>query len=385
MKNSLGCFGAASVFDHKSAVCSKCQDFNCCADECLRTLDSIKDLVNVSDLLKRHHAARKAAGLPVAPRVPAVRPADTPMVANAAPEIMRMISAPPIQHKSQMSAPLKAHEAGCELMVAETDYIDASNDDPLFGSDEEFSIFLDNLAAQTPSLFGVLIAPLLDSDGEVAGAAAAAAAVAEITDDAGLQLVSTGRVDYGPIPPRFRKAAAPASFRVGGKYNVEETQSLRQRQLDDLIHLGNLGRSFSVHKKYEGLFIFGGGLNTQLAGDFVEEKSWSVEEKACKLLGLTEFEQLQCSALASKKIKDKWLNATKHAAKIEKQLNAQADHDEQFRQYVAEFTKLAQADYLCKGLDAKTLPLVLAWLTGKKPISRQGIDAKLKRLEKRLA
>ena len=155
--------------------------------------------------------------------------------------------------------------------------------------------------------------------------------------------------------------------------------------MDDLVYLSKLGRSFAVHRKYEGLFIPGGGLNTQLAGEFIEEKAWSVEQKAIKLLGLTEFEQLQCRALASKKINDKWRNSLKHAAKIEAKLTAIAEKDEQFRQYVSEFTNLAQATYLCDGMAAKALPSILSWLTGKEPISRQGIEAKVKRLAKRLA
>lgn len=187
------------------------------------------------------------------------------------------------------------------------------------------------------------------------------------------------------VPPRFRASVGAATFSVAGTYTADETQSLQQRQMDDLVHLSKLGRSFSVHPKYEGMLDVSGKLNMTKARTFVAEKAWSLEEKAIHLLKLSEFEQLQCRALASKKINDKWHNSIKHADKVKAKLNAVAEKDDEFRQYVEDFTLLAQAAYLCNGWDAKTLPQVYCWLTGKKSISRQGIQAKLKRLEKRLA
>lgn len=187
------------------------------------------------------------------------------------------------------------------------------------------------------------------------------------------------------VPPRFRATGETGTFSVAGTYNADETQSLQQRQMDDLVHLCKLGRSFSIHPKYAGMLNVSGKLNMSKAQMFVAEKAWTLAEKAEKLLSLSEFEQLQCQALASKKINDKWRNSIKHADKVKAQLNAVADKDEEFRQYVEDFTLLSQAAYLCNGWDPKTLPQVYCWLTGKKSISRQGIQAKLKRLEKRLA
>lgn len=187
------------------------------------------------------------------------------------------------------------------------------------------------------------------------------------------------------VPPRFRASVCAATFSVAGTYTADETQSLQQRQMDDLVHLSKLGRPFSVHPKYAGMLDVSGKLNMTKARMFVAEKAWSLSEKAEKLLSLSEFEQLQCRALASKKINDKWRNSITHADKVKAQLKAVAEKDEEFRQYVEDFTLAAQAAYLCNGWDAKTLPQVYCWLTGKKRISRQAIQAKLKRLEKRLA
>lgn len=186
-------------------------------------------------------------------------------------------------------------------------------------------------------------------------------------------------------PPRFRATEGGAAFSVKGTYTPDETQLLRQRQMDDLLHLSKVGRSFSVHPKYEGIFGPDGKLDMTKARVFVAEKAWSLEDKAIHLLKLSEFEQLQCRTLASKKINDKWRNSITHAGKVKAKLNAIAENEEQFRQYVEDFTLLSQAAYLCNGWDTKTLPQVYCWLTGKKSISRQGIQAKLARLEKRLA
>lgn len=193
------------------------------------------------------------------------------------------------------------------------------------------------------------------------------------------------RLTEQSVPPRFRASVGAATFSVAGTYTADETQSLQQRQMDDLVHLSKLGRSFSVHQKYEGMLDASGKLNMTMARIFVAEKAWSLEEKAIHLLKLSEFEQLQCRALASKKINDKWRNSITHSDKVKAKLNAIAEKEEQFRQYVEDFTLLSQAAYLCNGWDAKTLPQVYCWLTGKKSISRQGIQAKLVRLEKRLA
>ena len=193
------------------------------------------------------------------------------------------------------------------------------------------------------------------------------------------------RLSEKSVPPRFRATENAGTFSAAGTYTPDETQSLQQRQMDDLVHLSKLGRPFSVHPKYAGMLDVSGKLNMTKARMFVAEKAWSLADKAIHLLKLSEFEQLQCRALASKKINDKWRNSIKCADQVKTKLNAVADKDEEFRQYVEDFTLLSQALYLCNGWDAKTLPQVYCWLTGKKRISRQAIQAKLKRLEKRLA
>jgi hypothetical protein len=69
MKNAPGCFAAASVFAHDSEICKACHAYVDCSKESLKTLEAIKGLVNVSDLLKRHDAARRATRKPSEPKV----------------------------------------------------------------------------------------------------------------------------------------------------------------------------------------------------------------------------------------------------------------------------------------------------------------------------
>lgn len=74
------CFAAASVFSHDSNVCRACQAFDACAQASLDTLEKIKGLVNVEDLLKRHAKARKAS-IEAARPAPEEKPQEKPPMA----------------------------------------------------------------------------------------------------------------------------------------------------------------------------------------------------------------------------------------------------------------------------------------------------------------
>ena len=57
-QKAAGCFGAASVYSTDSTVCQACPAFAACGEKALETLESIRDFVDVRDLLKKHAAAR---------------------------------------------------------------------------------------------------------------------------------------------------------------------------------------------------------------------------------------------------------------------------------------------------------------------------------------
>lgn len=57
---SPACFAAASIFNLDSNVCEKCMAFTECGVASAETLEKIKHLINVDDLMRRHEAARKA-------------------------------------------------------------------------------------------------------------------------------------------------------------------------------------------------------------------------------------------------------------------------------------------------------------------------------------
>jgi hypothetical protein len=331
--NSPGCFGAASVFRRDSGICRACRSFDPCAAESLKRLKAISHLVNVEDLLKEHDAAK-------------------------------------IELAIRMKARLSSHEPQAAPPVILID-------NNLTSYDEELSPTRDKLT-EAP-------ATLLSDDADDAPSAVAIADSERLVE-AEDPLITTLKVNDNPVPPRFRNVTESLPFQINSAdYSPAETHALRRRQMDDLVYLSKQSRSYSVHPKYEGIFTPGGGLNRPLAVTFVEDKAWNTEGKATELLKLSPFEQLQCCTLASKKINDKWRNSIKHADAVEKKLNALVDQDQQFGQHVPEFTKLAQAIYLCEGWDSKWLPLILGWLTGKRPISRQAIQAKMKRLKHRLA
>lgn len=68
------CFAAASVFSHDSDVCRGCAQFDLCADASLRTLEAIKGIINVNDLIRRHEKARRATVKAVEPQLEAAVP-----------------------------------------------------------------------------------------------------------------------------------------------------------------------------------------------------------------------------------------------------------------------------------------------------------------------
>lgn len=61
MNNAPACFGAATVFAADSETCKKCVAFQECADQSVKTLEEIRHLINVEDLLARHNKARSVS------------------------------------------------------------------------------------------------------------------------------------------------------------------------------------------------------------------------------------------------------------------------------------------------------------------------------------
>lgn len=59
------CFAAATVFSRDSEICRGCSAFEECAGASLETLQRIQQIVDVSDLLKRHAIVRKREVKPV--------------------------------------------------------------------------------------------------------------------------------------------------------------------------------------------------------------------------------------------------------------------------------------------------------------------------------
>lgn len=84
--NALACFAAASVFSHDSEVCRKCCAFDACATASLDTLEQIRNIVNVADLLKRHEKAKKVARAALQAKDEAAAAAQPP--GNVQPSLM---------------------------------------------------------------------------------------------------------------------------------------------------------------------------------------------------------------------------------------------------------------------------------------------------------
>lgn len=82
-----GCFGAPSVHSADSHVCQKCPAFDACGPAAMATLQEIRSVIDVSDLLRRHASARSAiassGGVPGVPVRPLPGVARTTKMARA--------------------------------------------------------------------------------------------------------------------------------------------------------------------------------------------------------------------------------------------------------------------------------------------------------------
>jgi hypothetical protein len=56
--NAPGCYAAPSVFSHDSEVCQGCPAFESCSQECIKTLQELRERVNIEDILARHRRAK---------------------------------------------------------------------------------------------------------------------------------------------------------------------------------------------------------------------------------------------------------------------------------------------------------------------------------------
>lgn len=74
-----GCFASASVYGVDSVVCQACPAYADCGDASVKTLQEIRQLVDVTDLLARHKAARAAARLKNPPQKKPVEPSTVPV------------------------------------------------------------------------------------------------------------------------------------------------------------------------------------------------------------------------------------------------------------------------------------------------------------------
>jgi hypothetical protein len=93
--NAPACFAAASVFSHDSEICQQCCAFEQCASASLETLEAIKGIVNVQDLLKRHAVARKVAQ-------GAMKQADEKLKAEMSPGNIKQPLMKPVERKTRV-------------------------------------------------------------------------------------------------------------------------------------------------------------------------------------------------------------------------------------------------------------------------------------------
>lgn len=97
-----GCFGAASVYGMDSVVCQGCVAFTSCGAAAIKKLESIRELVDVRDVLARHAAARVKAQNKAALEQMRLAPpaAPTPLVSSPIPVAQPKATVQPVERKT---------------------------------------------------------------------------------------------------------------------------------------------------------------------------------------------------------------------------------------------------------------------------------------------
>lgn len=113
--NAPGCFGAATVFSHDSVVCQSCPMFQECSVAALERLNSIKQIVNVSDLLAKHAKAQKGQqAIRAARRKDAVENAPKPVQKSLQkPEVTE-----PVERQTQVAKVTFEIDAATQQVIA---------------------------------------------------------------------------------------------------------------------------------------------------------------------------------------------------------------------------------------------------------------------------
>lgn len=70
-REAPGCYASPSVYSQDSDICRSCPTFDGCAQACIKTLQALRDQINVEYLLARHKNARAATIEAVEPAEPA--------------------------------------------------------------------------------------------------------------------------------------------------------------------------------------------------------------------------------------------------------------------------------------------------------------------------
>lgn len=95
------CFGAASVYAGDSDVCKKCHVGHLCGAESLKTLEAIRGIINVEDLMRRHEKARRLSREPLKPKPPLEQPAGSePLLPAPTGNIAHPVTNKPVERKT---------------------------------------------------------------------------------------------------------------------------------------------------------------------------------------------------------------------------------------------------------------------------------------------
>jgi len=100
-REAPGCYASPSVYSQDSDICRSCPTFDGCAQACIKTLNELRDQINVEYLLARHKNARAAT---IESAAPSEKPAANfmkfmPSVKKPDAQVERKVRAEPAVHE----------------------------------------------------------------------------------------------------------------------------------------------------------------------------------------------------------------------------------------------------------------------------------------------
>jgi hypothetical protein len=182
----------------------------------------------------------------------------------------------------------------------------------------------------------------------------------------------------GKLPPAFRRSRTSRPE----AQTTDEVVVTRDRMVIDLHWLYERGYRARLADSRFGDLMTAHAFPFAAAEDFVSRK-WKTEIRAGKIMGLSEFDQLQLAVLVTKDVRDKRKAVIEKSRKVATSLRQKSQTGAKLHSDdIDDFVCLWIADELCAGGSQTYVAQLHAWQRGSCPLAKQTISPKLRRMRR---